>query len=161
MKLEPVVITLKPGQALRIELFETDGAFEIHYDTPDHKNCLVVKEAEGLPDSYERVGILYCEEFGTPPINEQTYVGDADDDIDSAEADDGEPAPEAPAFTWAIYSMSRKMWFNRADGKHWSSERLPTCEFLDSFYAHEECRNVYFNYGNTEQLQVMRSDQKP
>jgi hypothetical protein len=156
MKLEPVVVTLKPGQALRVELFETDGAFEIHYDTPDHKGCLVVKEADGLPDSYERVGILYCEEFGVTPINEATYVGDVEDDTDDGEV----LGSSTDGLTWAIYSLTRKQWFNRTDSSYWSSERLIQCEFLENQAAHDSCSRVYHLFGHSEQLQVVRSDQK-
>jgi hypothetical protein len=160
MKLEPVVVTLKPGQALRVELFETDGAFEIHYDTPDHKGCLVVKEAEGLPDSYERVGILYCEEFGREVAEDcAAELALNETDAEGGPADDLYEAAEQP-FTYAIYSSSRKKWFSK-EGPRWLDTRDVTCEFLQSHYAQSQCRVILHNYGMSEQMVVLRSDQKP
>jgi hypothetical protein len=59
------IIELKPGESLTVKLFETDGEFEIHYDTKEHPNALVVKETAGLPGSIkgDADSILYHEDW--------------------------------------------------------------------------------------------------
>lgn len=72
-------IVVRSGESIRIQFSSQpsdvaldrldDGAFEVHYDTPTHKNQLVVKEVAGLPGSKKGGAneILYLEQFGPPP----------------------------------------------------------------------------------------------
>lgn len=67
------MIVLQPGDKLTIRFSDTteridcDGCFEVHFDSKEHPDALVIKETEGLPGS--EVGaanaILYHEKFGT------------------------------------------------------------------------------------------------
>lgn len=43
-----------------------DGEFEIHYDSPEHPGCLIIKETAGLPGNQlgKANSILYSEFFG-------------------------------------------------------------------------------------------------
>lgn len=147
------VITIKAGTAVRIELDDTDGAFEIHYDTSEHRGQLVVKEADGLPDSYDRVGILYCEEFGTAVSKGETSKlecspMDEDDDDDWGE------------YTFAIYWYGAKAWFNKEEVA-WTNERVSGCEYIDPSLAHAQAYKLLQRHGLSEQIQVIRSDVQP
>lgn len=154
--MEPVVITLKPGQALRIELFETDGAFELHYDTPAYPNQLVVKEAEGLEDSSGRTGVLYCEAFMSPI--DALDVEAADPDFGDAEDESDEVYCGPPTF--AIYSGTRKMWF---DCKYhvFVNNRNKNCEFESSHDADQFANHLTRAHGTRAKLEVVRSDYSP
>lgn len=44
-------ILLHPGEHVTVQLEGSDGEFEIHFDSPHHPGCLVVKETAGLPGS--------------------------------------------------------------------------------------------------------------
>lgn len=59
-------VTLKPGESLNVQFHETDGEFEVHFDTPQYPQALVVKETAGLPGSVKGGAeeILYHEAFG-------------------------------------------------------------------------------------------------
>lgn len=144
---QPVVITLHPGQAIRIELADTDGAFEVHYDTAGYASQLVVAEVENLPDSYGRKGILYCEDWNKSLSNPAVPV----------EADDAE---EDTDLTFAIYSPTSQTYFNREE-QAWVHTRVDPCEYCDPVQAHERVAALLKQYGTSEQFEVLRSDQKP
>lgn len=59
-----MIVTLKPGEKVEIQLFETDGVITVDYDSK-FDNKLTV-EAD-MPDTNGRQGIIYCEEFGDSP----------------------------------------------------------------------------------------------
>lgn len=142
------VITIKAGTAVCIEFADTDGSFEIHYDSPAHPGQLLVKETEGAHDSTGRKGILYCEEF---EVVEQA----------------GSPTPvevdlmsEDQNFTFAIYWRNGKCWYNREE-QAWAIERTEACEYDDAFYAHEQSFKLLKNLGMSEQFTIIRSDDTP
>jgi hypothetical protein len=41
-------ITLKPGEHIAVQFDQTDGEFQIHFDTAEHPNQIVVKETGGI-----------------------------------------------------------------------------------------------------------------
>jgi hypothetical protein len=59
-------VVLKQGESLIVCIDDSDGEFEIHYNTPEHPDSLIVKETAGLPGSLkgEAFEILYDEKFG-------------------------------------------------------------------------------------------------
>lgn len=59
-------IIMHPGDVLKIQFMETDGEFEIHFDTDEHPNSLIVKETAGLPGSVMGAAesTLYHEQWG-------------------------------------------------------------------------------------------------
>ena len=59
-----MVVTIAPGEMVRIELEGTDGAFEISFDSKESPNAVVVRETESSSDDSERSGELYRESFG-------------------------------------------------------------------------------------------------
>ena len=143
------VITIKAGTAIRIELDRADGAFEIHFDTLAHPEQVVVKEASGVADSYERTGVLYCEEFSMLPPES--------DDCDSTGTirhnDDDE-------YSYAIYWFGAKAWFNK-DEQAWANERVDGCEYDDPSLAHEQANKLLTRHGLSEQIKVVSSDCQP
>ena len=148
------VITIKAGTAIRIELEDTDGSFEIHYDTSAHPGQLVVKEAEGLPDSYARTGILYCEEYATEAARyKNSQPVEISSGIDDDEDDDNRP-------TYAIYWYAAKAWFNKEE-MAWTHERVDGCEYHDPSLAHEQALKRLQVHGMSEQIKVIRSDVQP
>lgn len=60
-----------PNGSADSEVYYDDGSFEIHYDTKEHPNRIVVKETAGLPGSVKGGAneILYEEEFA-PTVTE-------------------------------------------------------------------------------------------
>ena len=58
-------IVLAPGEKLTIQLAESDGEFEVHFDTSEHPRQVVIKETAGLPGSEigDAMAVLYCEDF--------------------------------------------------------------------------------------------------
>ena len=63
-----MIVTLKPKEALTIEFYECDGQYEIHFDTLEHPQRIVVKETANLAGSVKGKGFetLYEEHFGLP-----------------------------------------------------------------------------------------------
>lgn len=61
-----MIVTLNPGESLTVQFHESDGEFEIHFDTKAHPNALVVKETAGLAGSVKGAAleIMHHEEFG-------------------------------------------------------------------------------------------------
>ena len=146
------VVTIKIGTAVRIEFADTDGGFEIHYDTAEHPGQLIVKETDGLPDSYERTGILYCEEFGVVDACAPTEVGISA----TAEVSDNEWGED---HTFAIYWRSGKCWYNREE-QAWSHDRISACEFDSPIDANERAIKLLKNLDMVEQFTIVRSDQQ-
>lgn len=71
-------IMIAPGETLTIGLLdenghESDGEFQVHFDTVTHPQSLVIKETAGLPGSVlgEACAILYHEYFGVPPHSDE------------------------------------------------------------------------------------------
>lgn len=75
-------IMIAPGETLKIGFLdengrESDGEFEVHFDTKEHPNSLLIKETAGLPGSIlgGAEAILYHEYFGDPPhLEDDAYV---------------------------------------------------------------------------------------
>jgi hypothetical protein len=61
----PLEIVLRSHQAIKITFHETDGEFQIHYDTKEHPGSLVVKETSGCEGSVkgDASAILYQDDF--------------------------------------------------------------------------------------------------
>ena len=158
--LKPIVVTLRPGQAIRIELADTDGAFEIHYDTPVYSNQLVVAEVENLPDSYGRRGVLYHEDW-RKNTNQGVTLPVADEETESVEGDEGEIFTGfcIPLLTFAVYSVARKQWWS-PHLNVWVDERDRNCEFEDPSAAHRLADKLLRDYGLSTLLSVVRSDQQ-
>lgn len=83
-------VTLYPGESVQIEFANTDGQFEIHFDTSEHPNAIIVKETANLTPNRVGAGdaILYHDEF---MVNEDE-VSDDESEIASDE-DDAEETP--------------------------------------------------------------------
>lgn len=71
-------IMIAPGETLTIGLldengYEADGEFQVHFDTKEHPNSLIIKETAGLPGSVlgEACSILYHEHFSVPPHEDE------------------------------------------------------------------------------------------
>jgi hypothetical protein len=60
-----VNIVLNPGEAVSVSFAETDGSFEIHFDTKEHPNAVVVKETGGMPGNVcgKAFEIMHHEQF--------------------------------------------------------------------------------------------------
>lgn len=85
-------VMLQPGDKLSVEFADTDGEFEIHYDTKEHDKSIVVKETGGLPGSItgDANAVLYEEHFGDQdPGDVMEHLTGTDDDDD--DDDDDEP----------------------------------------------------------------------
>lgn len=69
------IIVIAPGDKLTIQLANCDGEFEVHFDTQEHPQQVVVKETAGLPGSEVGVAlaVLYCEDFSKV---EESFVQD-------------------------------------------------------------------------------------
>jgi hypothetical protein len=67
-ELDPMIVTLKPGQSVHVNFFEADGGFEVHFDTRRHPMCILVKEVAGLDGNQcgNANAILYEERFEIP-----------------------------------------------------------------------------------------------
>lgn len=68
-----MIIRLRPGEKLTIGFADDDhnpedGEFEVHFDTVEHKDRIVVKETAHLPGSVKGGAgeILYEEHFTNP-----------------------------------------------------------------------------------------------
>lgn len=72
-------ITLAPGESLSVVFKDTDGEFEIHFDTPEYKEQIVVKEIAGLSGSEvgEANAILYHEIFLFSDEEEESDLDEA------------------------------------------------------------------------------------
>lgn len=59
-------ITVPERGAVRITFAESDGAFEVHFNTTEHWNQIFVKETDGMPGSLKGRAneLLYIEDFG-------------------------------------------------------------------------------------------------
>lgn len=165
METKPITITLSPGQAVRIELSEGDGAFEIHYDTPKHTNKLVVEEVENLEDTSGRTGILYCEDFSPAPGFRGTFCAPEEEEQDSTEfdkcvadsADTG--APITDGITYAIYWGSQKGWYRVGTKATTVETRDVSCEIYGVGDALRVVRRLHRDYGTAAMLTVVRSDE--
>jgi hypothetical protein len=69
-----VAITLNSGESISVALADTDGEFQIHYDTAEYPKQLVVKECAGLPGSVKGGAneVMYHEDWRSfkPPVDE-------------------------------------------------------------------------------------------
>ena len=63
-------IVLSPGDVLKVQFDESDGAFEVHFDTTEHPNSVVVKEICGGVSG----ATLYHEEFSCEGFDEELNV---------------------------------------------------------------------------------------
>lgn len=70
-------VTVRFGTIEHGGIISDDGEFQIHYDTTDHPNRIVVKESAGLPGSVKGGAseILYEEHFDNGYIDEITFKG--------------------------------------------------------------------------------------
>lgn len=61
------IITLMPGEKVVIQFHESDGEFEIHFDTAGHPDAIVVKETGGFEGSVKGAAleIMHHEQFDT------------------------------------------------------------------------------------------------
>jgi hypothetical protein len=59
--MEPIEIVLRPGQSVKITMFETDGEFIIDYAAKEEGVLSVFADIE---DTSGRMGEIYREEFG-------------------------------------------------------------------------------------------------
>lgn len=61
-------IVLSPGDKLEIGLADTDGAFEVHYDTAEHPKSFLIKETDFLSGNVigKAGSVLYQEDFKLP-----------------------------------------------------------------------------------------------
>jgi hypothetical protein len=116
-----ITVVLPKGTALRVELSCTDGAFEIHFDTEKHKNCLVVEEVDDIADSSGRAGILYCERFASVPDEDASDA--SDDEFEDPNSSDN------VVYTFALRS-DNDHWFD-PEQLLWVPERTQTCECSD------------------------------
>ena len=57
-------VVMKPGDKLLVEFENTDGSFEIDYDSKGDYTLTVVAD---LPDTSGREGVIYCEDFSDVP----------------------------------------------------------------------------------------------
>lgn len=64
-----IKIVIPQKSAITVEFEGVDGQFQIHFDSPQHPNEIMVAETAGLPGNIKGNGTLYIERFGTPPIN--------------------------------------------------------------------------------------------
>ncbi len=71
-----MIITLNPGEKLIVEFHESDGQFEIHFDSEEHKDAIVVKETAYLPGNVCGIGgeTLYCEKFNEKKLRFREYM---------------------------------------------------------------------------------------
>ncbi len=94
-----MIVTLNPGDVLQVQFAETDGAFEIHFDSQQHPNAIIVKETDGLRGNIlgEAATILYEERFGLPlaetlgMLPPEAFDTEYDDGAAGADVDDEEP----------------------------------------------------------------------
>lgn len=104
-------VVVAVGQALRIQFEGTDGEFEIHFDSLQYPNSLVVKETAGISgtDIGEADEILYQERFGVPTDDDAEAALDGivavEQEFDLTNID---PAFEGPVTTdeSALYLMA-------------------------------------------------------
>ncbi len=66
-------IVLSPGDVLKVQFDESDGAFEVHFDTTEHPNSVVIKETGGFEGSIcgAAEAILYHEDFSFDGFDEE------------------------------------------------------------------------------------------
>lgn len=58
-------VILKPGDTLIIEFADSDGQFQIDFDSTEFPNQVIVRETAGMPGNVvEGLGILHHEKFG-------------------------------------------------------------------------------------------------
>ena len=82
-------ITLKAGEYIAVQFEQTDGEFQIHFDTPRHPNALVVEETSQALNA--AVGVVFREQFGVPT---ERHVVRLEDEVSLA-AVQKIPAPAA------------------------------------------------------------------
>lgn len=58
-------ILLKSGDYVAVGFADSDGGFEVHFDTANHPNAIILKETAGLPGNVKGGAneILYHEQF--------------------------------------------------------------------------------------------------
>ena len=80
-------ITLAPKEMLQVDFANTDGQFNIHFDTSDFPDAIVVDEVSGCtPNTVGHTGVLYQDKF--------EYAVGAEDSVEDA---DGSSAPSKAA----------------------------------------------------------------
>lgn len=67
-------VSIRPGMVVRVHVYDSDGShvydgdgsFEVHYDTAEYPECLIVRESSGIPGSVLGGAneVFYCEYFG-------------------------------------------------------------------------------------------------
>ena len=62
-----MIITLAPGDSLQVQFKDTDGEFQVHFDTKEHPQSIIVKETGGMPGNIigKAQTTLYQEDFGS------------------------------------------------------------------------------------------------
>ena len=74
-------ITLAPKEMLQVDFANTDGQFNIHFDTVEYDSAIVVEEVSGCtPNLVGRTGIIYHDSMSA--VGEGELEGDEDDDFD-------------------------------------------------------------------------------
>jgi len=61
-----MIIELSPDDVLTVRFKDTDGEFQIHFDSEKHPETVTVEETSNFPDDKNRTGILYQESFEKP-----------------------------------------------------------------------------------------------
>ena len=79
-------ITLAPGEMLQVDFANTDGQFNIHFNSDEFPDAIAVEEVSGCtPNTVGHTGVLYHDKF-------EYAVGaeDAVEDVDVFDADEGD-----------------------------------------------------------------------
>lgn len=71
-----MIVTLEPGDFVKIQFKDTDGEFQVHFDTEEHNCSIVVKETGGMPGNIigDARTILHHEDFSQVMPTEKTEI---------------------------------------------------------------------------------------
>jgi len=72
-----MIVKVGIGEKVKVQFTDSDGEFEIHFDSPEYPKSIIVKESAGLPGS--KIGnaneIIYHETFGSFEEKERIVAG--------------------------------------------------------------------------------------
>lgn len=138
-------ITLKPGEHIAIQFHQTDGEFEIHFDTPKHPKALVVEEVSQALTNV--VGVLLHE-----PL---LYDDDTDDDDSDTPIGSHQNDPEPVGFFMDAHNRIHCTAFVhcRVDDASWKSKSDNRKWVVETLNADDDVTGEFDFYATLEELE--------